>query len=108
MKTFLMVAASLTMVAAGLGVLASIPAQSIPLAGASVFAFLLGGILYALADISITLAAASPADTTRERRIAEPTPEQIASSRQANRRRMAMAVVVLLVAAVCVAYSVTR
>lgn len=108
MKTFLAVVAAVCMVLAGIGILASIPAESLPLAAASLGGLLLAGILWILVEILQRMQLEQTITEQGSLVSRSPKPEltadELAAVAAARRRRFAMAFVCLVVLGLCAAF----
>jgi hypothetical protein len=106
MRTFLAVVAGVGMFVAGLGLLASLPAESLPLAGASFGGIILSGILWMLTEISERLRRESSvmkaADVIIDD-LPEPSPSQLAAEKRERTRRFLMIGACVMILAVCIA-----
>lgn len=106
MKSFLAVFSIVCMIAGGLGLIASVPAESLPLAASSLGGILLAGILWALTDVSRQIEArfpcmtrtGDPAETASPHAL---TADQKVEAADLRLRRIGMIAICLLVLAMC-------
>jgi hypothetical protein len=108
MRAFLAVVAGVGLVVSAIGLLASLPAESLALAAASFGGIVLSGILWMLTEISGQLAiqrasAESPLATIVEGAVARKskTPEELAAAGDLRLRRFAMIALCVIVLALC-------